>query len=150
MNRWLIMCRLPMRWWGRFGQFDNATSGDDHVADDSSGTDGGWEQKIYSYIVPHDLPFPCWCGTELGYHDAWRCRGVQRFRHQGPLLVTWITFNPRKSNCIHYKVWDDKSMLVSFNTIMDKSSHEVWIVWWHYLSIPKPTRCNRWRLEMNK
>ena len=47
---------------------------------------------------------------------------------QGPLLLTWIYFNPS----------------------MDMLSHPLSNVGWNYLSIPKVQRCNRWSLGMDK
>ena len=37
-----------------------------------------------------------------------------------------------------------------FNCNMDKWIHTLWNVGWSYIFIPKPQRCNRWSLGMDK
>ena len=79
-------------------------------------------------------PIGSWMGysfTDLGAEGC--CRSLNALLWwavlcQGPLLQTWINFNPS----------------------MDKESHAQWYVRWNYLSIPKLQRCNRWSLGMDK
>ena len=53
---------------------------------------------------------------------------VSEWGSLGPLLLTWINFNPG----------------------MNKFLHSLWSVGWSYLSIPKFQRCNHWSLGMDK